>query len=127
MKPEVEEALRQLAASFPGAVLVSQADPAGGAWFFLEGVELGPPYVNPTIWVGADISAQYPYADLYPVFVSNDLTRLDGKALGEATSQNVGFHGRNSVQLSRRSNNRNPSLETAAMKILKVLTWLKSR
>ena len=127
MNNTVARAIEEIRASFPGLPVTISDDGQGGAWFFVDGVDPGPVYATRNIWVGADIGPQYPYADVYPVFVSGELQRADGRQLGEATSMNVGFHGRNSVQISRRSNHREPGLETAAMKIQKVLAWLASR
>jgi hypothetical protein len=124
MQPAVAKALEEIRATFPDAVLSAFEDPQGGVWFFLEGVDPGDVFLPRFIWIGADIGAQYPYADVYPLFVSPDLRRANGAPLGEAISMNVGFHGRNSIQISRRSNHRDPGLETAAMKIQKVLAWL---
>jgi hypothetical protein len=126
MKDAVKSAIEEIRASFPGVPLTVHEDGQGGAWFFIEGIDPGPIFQNRSVWVGADIGAQYPYSDIYPVFVSGDLKRVDGAQLGEAKSVGVGFHGRTSVQLSRRSNHRDPGLETAAIKIQKVLAWLAS-
>lgn len=127
MNPPIAKAIEEIKASFPDSPISVTEDGHGGAWIFIENVAPGPIYANGSIWVGADIGAQYPYSDIYPVFVSGDLRRVDGKPLGEATNPNIGFHGRNSVQISRRSNHRDPGIETAAMKIQKVLTWLANR
>ena len=127
LTPSVAKAVEQLRANFPKCPITVTPDGNGGAWFVLEGVPLGKPYANDTIWIGADLSPQLPYADVYPVFVSPDLKRIDGRLLGDATAQNVQFHGRNSVQISRRSNHRDAQRENPAVKILKVLAWLKSR
>jgi hypothetical protein len=127
MQPAVAKALEEIRATFPEAVLTVHEDGNGGAWFFADGVDAGDGFIPQRIWIGADISPQYPYADVYPVFVSPELRRSDGSGLGEAISPNVGFHGRNSLQISRRSNHRDPGLETAAMKLQKVLAWLSRR
>ena len=127
MQPAVAKAIEEIRSTFPEAVVTVHADGSGGAWFFADGVDIGPAFSPPSIWIGADISAQYPYADVYPIFVSPELRRAGGGALGDATSPNVGFHGRNAIQISRRSNHRDPGLETAAMKLQKVLAWLARR
>lgn len=125
MKAEVSKALEEIQATFPEGTLTSSEDGQGGAWFFVDGVDAGKSLLPEKIWIGADISAQYPYADIYPIFVSNELRRADGSPLGEAISLNIGFHGRNATQISRRSNHRDPGIETAAIKLQKVLAWLK--
>ena len=125
--PSVALATEQIKASFPDSDLHVTPDGNGGGWFMLQNVGLGEPYANELIWMGGDLSAQLPYADLYPVFVSADLRRADGKPLGEAIAQNANFHGVAAVQISRRSNHRDAKLETPAIKLRKVLSWLKSR
>ncbi len=69
-------------------------------------------------------SVQYPFADVYPHHVRPDLTRCDGNGLGSGmqVTRYAGFD-RPSVQISRRSNNRDPSIETALHKLLKVIDW----
>ena len=118
-------AIEQIRSNFPDCSLEVTPDDKGGAWFVLYGVPLGNPFKNETIWMGGDLSAQLPYADLYPIFLSPDLARIDGKPLGEATSQGIDFHGRTSVQISRRSNNRDSKRENPAIKLKKVIAWLK--
>jgi hypothetical protein len=58
--------------------------------------------------------------------VRPDLSRIDGKALGEGLGH-AQFRGQAAVQISRRSNKLNPATDTAALKLLKVLKWLRSR
>ena len=58
-------------------------------------------------WVGFCISYQYPHADIYPLFVRADLTRVDGGSHGEGISLQT-FEGQPALQLSRRSNRLNP-------------------
>ena len=127
MKAEVEKAIEQIRASFPGKQLTAREDGEGGAYVIVDDIELGPPYSQDLTWVGARITFQYPYADVYPVFVRGDLARKDGQALGEATAVGQTFEGRSAVQISRKSNRLNPGRDTAAMKLQKVLAWLKAR
>ena len=127
IKSDVLKALEEIQAAFPAAKLESHPDGQGGAYFFMHPVDPGAIYADRNLWLGADISAQYPYADIYPVFISPDLKRVDGGAYGDAITTGHSFHGRPAIQLSRRSRSHNPAVDTAAMKILKVLEWLASR
>lgn len=88
-------------------------------------IPLGPPYAQADTWIGFQITFQYPYADVYPHFTRPDLTRLDGRALGEGfgTAQ---FRNQPAIQISRRSNKLNPATDTATLKLLKVLQWLRT-
>lgn len=127
IKPEVTKALEEIQALFPDAKLEIHPDGSGGAYFFIEPVDPGEIYSDRKLWLGADISAQYPYADIYPIFVSPELKRIDGAAYGDAITTGHTFHGRPAIQLSRRCNSLNPAVDTAAIKIIKVLKWLATR
>lgn len=124
--PEVAEAIDEIRAAFaPSPVTVEEVGD-GGAHVVIETVELGTTYDQDSTWVGFDITFQYPLADVYPHFVRPDLTRRDQAPLGEATSP-AAHRGQPAIQLSRRSNHLNPATDTAALKALKVITWLNSR
>jgi hypothetical protein len=102
-------------------------DPDGGASVIVEDIPLGGPWAERTTWIGFRITYTYPYSDVYPHFVRHDLTRTDGTtAMGEAMSL-ANFEGREAIQISRVSNKRDPTRETAALKLLKVMTWLRTR
>jgi hypothetical protein len=126
LTPKVAEALEQIRTNFPGSSLRVAEDSQGGAVVRLETVPMGPPYVQPDTWIGFRVTFQYPYADVYPHFVRPDLSRLDGRALGEAISPST-FSDQPALQISRRSNQLNPATDTALIKLLKVLDWLRRR
>lgn len=128
MVPPVEEAIRELRASFEGCEFTISPDAEGGALIFIEDAALAVPhpYVQSATWVGFRLNFQLPYADVYPVFVRGDLARKDGKQLGEAMSA-CDFEGRKAVQISRRSNRRNSDFDTPAIKIQKVIQWMRTR
>ena len=122
----VTEALDEIRATFPSAAVSAREDGEGGAFVIVDPVELGPPYVQETTWAGFRVTFQYPYSDVYPVFVRGDLARSDGNQLGEALTVSS-FENRSAIQVSRRSNKLNPATDTVAMKLLKVLEWLRTR
>jgi len=124
VKPEISEAIREIADRFPDATLNVDADGDGGAYVVVENVPLSPLYKQRETWVGFRISYMYPDADVYPHFVRDDLERTDGRPLGTAAAQGYEFQGRAAIQLSRRSNRRNPTTDTAVLKLQKVLKWL---
>ncbi len=126
MTPEVAEAIEEIRSSFPEAAVDVREDGEGGAVVLVDPVDPGPQYQQRATWVGFRITFQYPYSDVYPHFVRGDLARVDGAPLGEGTSVTT-FERRPSVQLSRRSNRLNPETDSAAIKLHKVLTWLRSR
>jgi hypothetical protein len=127
LTPEVRQAIDEIRDALPNAeVNVIREDGQGGALVVVDPVELGGVYTHETTWIGFHITFQYPYSDCYPHFVRGDLGRVDGGALGEATSP-ITWEERSAIQLSRRSNNLNPATDTAVTKLLKVLAWLRSR
>jgi hypothetical protein len=126
MNDPVTRAIEQIRASFHGKEVVVIDDGEDGAYVIVEDAELGAPYVQETTWVGARITFQYPYADVYPVYVRGDLARADGAPLGEAMTP-VSFQERAAIQVSRRSTRLDAAVDTAAMKLQKVLDWVKAR
>jgi hypothetical protein len=128
MKKDVLTAIEELREVFPDATITAVEDSDGGAHVTVEPVDPGEQYVQRETWVKFHITFQYPYSDVYPHFIRPDLARKDGKALGEAMT--VGQFGDGigqAIQISRRSNSLNPNVDTAALKLVKVLDWLRSR
>jgi hypothetical protein len=141
MTPEVATAIEELREHFQGKPFQVEEDTRGGAFVVIDQVELQGPYTQVDTWVGFHITHTCPYADVYPHFLRGDLTRLDGAGLGEAMGgsyqfppqdalpRNAKLTSRPAVQVSRRSNHREPNstLETTLIKLLKVLKWISSR
>jgi hypothetical protein len=127
MKPEVKQAISEVEAEYSEAPVRVREDGEGGAYVIVEEVDLGPLYHPSKSWIGFRITFQYPYSDTYPHYVCGNLSRVDGRPLGEGTSSNVSFEGRAAVQISRRSNRLDPRAQTALIKLKKVLAWLASR
>ncbi len=123
----VVRAIEELRATFPLAALISEADGNGGARVLVEPIQLSDIYVQRETWIGGHIPVQIPYADVYPLFVRGDLSRVKGGTLGDAMAVGHAFMNRAAVQVSRRSNARNSEIETPALKFLKVIEWIKSR
>jgi hypothetical protein len=127
MNDAVKQALEDFRAEFPESKLNMQEDAEGGAWVIVEDVEVGDIYNPRTTWIGFRITFQYPYADVYPHFMRSDMQRSDGRPLGDGMTSGHSFLGRSAIQISRRSNHLNPMTDTAFLKLLKVLQWLKTR
>ena len=130
MKSEVVRAIEQLRAQFPESAVQVREDAHGGAHVVVDPVDLGNSYTEDTrlTWIGFHIAFTYPFSDVYPHHVRRDLSRRDGRPLGEGMGNSTfeGF-GRESIQLSRRSNHRDGSVETAVHKLLKVITWASAK
>jgi len=126
MTPEVEQAISEIRQVFPGHTVEVQPEPQGGAYIIVHNLLIGEQYVPSTSWIGFLLGFQYPHADVYPFFMDNKVRRADGQAWETGLSSSVPWNNRNTVQISRRANRWNPSVDTAATKLTKVLTWLRS-
>jgi hypothetical protein len=126
MTGAVQKAVDQIRAAFPDNQIEVQEDRQGGVWMRLENVEVGELYEPTTSWIGFRITFQYPYADVYPHFARGDLQRKDRRVLGDGITGGHNFMGRGALQLSRRSNRLNPATDTALLKLMKVLEWLRT-
>ena len=125
MTPEVEQAVEELRACFPDTEVDVSGTGDGGAIVTIVRVDPGPQYVQGETWLRFAISYQYPNADIYPLFVRPDLARADGQPHGKGISVQS-FCGSPALQLSRRSKHLNPATDTAALKVTKVLEWLRT-
>ena len=124
--PAVAKAIEEIRCTFEGCDVEAEADGSGGAIVVVRGVPMGCPYVQTEVWFGFLITFQYPYSDVYPHFTDADLARSDGGSLGGGFGT-ASFQGQPAIQVSRRSNRLNPETDTAALKLLKVVTWMKSQ
>ena len=126
MGEAVRQAITAIQGSLHSSIVTAREDGDGGAYVIVEDAPLGGPWAQSSTWVGFRITYTYPYADVYPHFIRADLARKDGRPpLGPAMSLTQ-FEGRQAIQLSRRSNKRDPQRETALIKLLKVLEWLRT-
>lgn len=126
MTPEVAHAVEELRASFADTEVAADEAGDGGAYITIARVDPGPAYVQSDTWVRFAIGFQYPHADVYPLFVRPDLSRADGQPHGEGILL-AEFQGAGALQLSRRSNRLDPATDTAALKVTKVLDWLRQQ
>ena len=122
--PAVAKAIEEIRCTFEGCDVEAEADGSGGAIVVVRGAPMGCPYVQTEVWFGFLITFQYPYSDVYPHFTNADLARSDGGNLGGGFGT-ASFQGQPAIQISRRSNRLNPETDTAALKLLKVVTWMK--
>ena len=122
--PGVAKALEEIRCTFDQSDVEAEPDGAGGVFVVVSGIPMGSPYVQDRLWIGFQITFQYPYADVYPHFTNVDLARSDGTGLGGGFGTAM-FRGQPAIQVSRRSNRLNPETDTAALKLLKVIRWMK--
>ena len=126
MKPEIEQAVYELRCCFGDAEVVAHTKDDGGAVVTIDSISLGPGYNPQMTWIKFAISFQYPYADIYPLFVRADLVRADGQPHGEGITE-ASFEDKPALQVSRSSRNLNPEIDTAVLKVTKVIQWLQER
>ncbi|MXY54839.1 MAG: hypothetical protein F4029_17010 [Gammaproteobacteria bacterium] len=120
------KAIEEIRRTFEDCEVEVFPDGSGGAIVVVRGIPMGCPYVQERVWVGFHITYQYPYADVYPHFTNADLRRSGGSGLGSGFG-GASFRNSPAVQISRRSNRLNPKRDTAALKLLKVLKWMKEQ
>jgi hypothetical protein len=125
MKIEVSTAIDELKRQFAESSVTLREDGQGGAYVVLDPVSLGVRYRPEKTWIGFQVPAQYPYADIYPVFIGGDVKRSDGAALGAPVTAGHQFEGRSAIQVSRRNSAAQNGLQTATAKVLKVLDFLE--
>src|SRR5688572_29940883 len=119
MKTEVATAIDELSKQFEGADLTVSEDDAGGARVIIEPVNIGDRYAPASTWIGFHITPQYPYADLYPMFIGGDVKRLDGKSFEEPVTAGHSFEGRSAIQVSRRNTAAGAGSQKAVVKVVK--------
>ena len=125
VKAEVGEAIEALKRAFPDSDLTISEDGEGGARVVVERVRIGTRYEPEQSWLGGHIPAQYPYADIYPVFMDAAVRRRDGRAFEAPITAGHSFCGRAAIQISRRNNRIQNSGQTAVAKFLKILDFLE--
>lgn len=126
LTPEISNALEQLNELFSGHRIDVQPEPDGGARVVIHDLDIGPRFVPNVTWCGFAIPFQYPRADVYPHFIDAAVKRIDGQALGQGL-QPATWANAPAIQVSRRSNRWDPTIDTAALKLIKVLDWLRSQ
>lgn len=127
MTPEVDKAIEEIKALFSANTVEVEPVSDGGARVIVHDIEIGSQYTPNKSWIGFIVGFQYPRADVYPHHVDPEVKRVDGKPLGEGFSGPLLWQERNCTQVSRRSNKLDPTIDTAATKLVKVIEWLKSR
>ena len=107
------------------------ADGQGGLWVELDHVPLGEPYGQTDTFLVFLLPFTLPGSDVYPMFVRPDLSRNDGRPLGDGFQvTQLSWPGepepRPVVQVSRRTRG-SYAAQTASQKVAKVLDWVRTR
>jgi hypothetical protein len=125
MKVEVSSGIEELRRQFNGSTFTVREDGQGGAYVVMEPVALGLRFRPEATWVGFHIPPQYPYADIYPVFIGANVSRANGVPFTVPVTPGHSFEGRPAIQVSRRNSAAQSGLQKAGAKILKVLDFLE--
>ena len=125
MNSDVSEAVAELKRAFPDAKVIANDDGEGGARVIVDPVDLGERFTPRKTWMGGHLTALYPNADIYPVFIDASVRRADGRAFEAPVSLNATFDGRNAIQVSRRNNQIHACPQTAVAKFVKVIDFLE--
>ena len=125
MKQDVANAIEELKRAFPSSQVCNREDGSGGAYVIVEDVAIGDRYRPSSTWVGGHITALYPYADIYPLFMGDGVRRVDGVAFEAPVTPGAQFFDRAALQISRRNNHTQNYPQTAVAKFLKVLHFLE--
>ena len=125
MKQHVANAIEELKRAFPSSSVCSREDGSGGAYVVVEAVAIGDRYRPSSTWLGGHVTALYPYADIYPLFMGDNVRRVDGVAFVAPVTPRAQFFGRPALQISRRNNHTQNYPQTAVAKFMKVLHFLK--
>lgn len=126
MKLEVSTAIEELRRQFSPSSFAVRDDGQGGAYVVMEPIELGAKFRPTATWLGFQIPAQYPYADIYPVFIGADVARVDGVPFQPPVTLGHNFEGRGAIQISRKSAAAQNGSQKAVAKILKILDFLEN-
>jgi hypothetical protein len=128
MTPELNIAVEEIQRAFPENSITIKEEVNGDLYMVISDLEIGEQYTPKTSWLGFKLTFQYPFADVYPHYIDGNIRRSDGASFGEGIHLNQTFAGlpdRSSIMLSRRSNRWNPATDTAALKLIKVLDWIR--
>ena len=125
MKQDVAIAIDELRRGFPAATVWSEPDREGGAYVIVEDIDIGPRYAPSSIWLGGHITALYPYADIYPLFMDGSVRRVDGVKFVPPVTLGHEFAGRPAIQVSRANNHTQNFPQTALAKFVKVVHFLE--
>lgn len=126
MNQDVVEAIAELKRAFPEASVQVAEDGSGGARVRVEPVNLGARFEPRLTWMGGHLTALYPNADIYPVFIGADVRRCDGKPFDIPITPNASFMDRPALQVSRMNNQLHLARQTALSKFMKILHFLET-
>jgi len=138
MTQAVTDAVEEIIAGFSAATVTTKDDGEGGAYVLVDPVSIGPHFDPTTSWIGFHITFPYPEADIYPHFIDSGVKYVGDKATNEHPEGNLpvamsrghklpSFDDRDAIQISRRTKNVNPDVDTALYKLHRIVSFLKAK
>ena len=125
MNADVSTSIEELKRQFSDSAFTLREDGQGGAYVLIEPVTLGQKYMPAKSWIGFHIPAQYPYADIYPVFIDENVVRINGVPFSAPVTSGHKFEGRPAIQISRRNSAAQNGMQKASTKVLKIMDFLE--
>ena len=126
----VQEAYAHLCDAFGAGRVWAREDGSSGLFVKVDGLELSPVFLQDETWMGFQVSAMFPAADIYPHHVRPDLARHSGAPFEPPINPGQVFPGTNepSIMISRSAGNHHARSylgpQLAVLKLRKVLRWL---
>ena len=124
MTVAVQEAVEEIKRAFNDHPVSVEEEEQGGAYVTVSDLFIGSQYEPERSNCSFTITFQYPHADVYPHFLDAKIVRKDKKNHPQGFSL-AAWRGNSALQISRRSNQLDPAVDTAALKLLKVLQWIQ--
>ncbi|CAE6765944.1 hypothetical protein R69927_05644 [Paraburkholderia domus] len=125
MKESVENALSELRRQFDRHTITVTPDGVGGAYFFIENMDIGPAFTPSTSWLGGHITSAFPFADIYPMYIDGALKRASGQAFAAPVVPINVWQGRSAIQVSRINRNAGNEAQSASFKVARVVDFLR--
>lgn len=127
MKENVLEAINELKIAYGEGNVSAVPDGEGGAYVIVSNLDLGEKYTPSIVWCGFRITHMYPEGQVYPHYLNPDLKRTDGQNYGSGFQSKIQWNNKETIQVSRTSKNWNPALDTAQLKLEKLIAWIKEQ
>jgi hypothetical protein len=130
MQPTVQTGIGEIKAAFASHTVDVDPDGEGGAFVRVNDLPFDETSPTTSGWVAFRLTFAYPHADIYPHYLPSGLLRRDGTPLGDPfrhKEMKLGRFTGPSIELSRRSKDWNPGRDTAAIKLAKILDFIRTR
>lgn len=124
MTAAVQEAVEEIRRAYSDHPVSVEKEEQGGAYVTVGDLSIGSQYQPETSSCRFTITFQYPQADIYPHFLDPGVKRKDHNNHPQGFGGGK-WRGNDMLQISRRSNKIDPMVDTAALKLEKVLQFIR--